>query len=121
MNKNSRVWIWVTCECTHAQAYSELLRGAKVSPTFIIWQDGKPQVVTDHTTSGLNDGIPREEAKVHYDDLHDFGQSLHYAHEQNPRHHLVLFKDDIAKAFLNLPAHLIWQLCQFVAIDGVLY
>ncbi|KAJ3765215.1 hypothetical protein FB446DRAFT_832817 [Lentinula raphanica] len=39
-----------------------LLPGMKVSPMFVVWQKGKARVVMD--PSGLNDGIPREEAKV---------------------------------------------------------
>jgi hypothetical protein len=35
-----------------------LLAGMKLSPIFVIWQNGKPRVVTDHTASGLNDCIP---------------------------------------------------------------
>ena len=41
----------------------ELLPGMKVSPIFVVWQRGKPRVVNDHFTSGLNDCIPRFEAK----------------------------------------------------------
>jgi len=48
---------------------TELLPGMKVSPMFIVWQHGKPCVVTDHSASGLNDGIPKEEAHVKYDDM----------------------------------------------------
>ena len=51
----------------------------KTSPMFVIWQNKKAHVVTDHFVSGLNDGIPRSEAKVRYDDMHDFGQILHDA------------------------------------------
>ena len=46
-----------------------LLPGMKVSPIFVVWQKGKARVVTDHSASGLNDYIPRSEAKVHYDDM----------------------------------------------------
>ena len=46
--------------------FSDLLPGMKISPMFVVWQE-KPRVVTDHSASGLNDGIPRSEAKVQYD------------------------------------------------------
>ena len=52
--------------------FSNLLPGMKISPMFVVWQE-KPRVITDHSASGLNDGIPRSEAKVQYDDMHPFG------------------------------------------------
>ncbi|OCH83580.1 hypothetical protein OBBRIDRAFT_702714, partial [Obba rivulosa] len=55
---------------------SELLPGMKISPMFVVWRDDKARVVTDHSASGLNDGIPRAEAKVRYDNMHDFGDEL---------------------------------------------
>lgn len=98
----------------------ELLPGMKISPMFVVWRNGKPRVVTDHTGSGLNTGIPREEGKVRYDDMHDFGQAMRDARRNHPGRRLVVFKDDVASAFLNLPAHPIWQLRQVVSVDGVL-
>jgi hypothetical protein len=100
---------------------TELLPGMKVSPMFVIWQHGKPRVVTDHSASGLNEGIPREEAHVKYDDMRSFGQTLHDAKECNPHRRLVTFKSDVATAFLNLPAHPLWQLRQVVVVDGRLH
>lgn len=55
---------------------SELVPGMKISPMFVVWRNKKPRVVTDHSASGLNNHIPREEAKVRYDDMHDFSQSM---------------------------------------------
>ncbi|KAJ7150094.1 hypothetical protein C8R43DRAFT_838613, partial [Mycena crocata] len=81
----------------------------------------KPRVVTDHASSGLNDGIPKEAGKVKYDDMRPFGQCMRDARMQNPGCRLVLYKDDVAKAFLNLPAHPIWQLRQVVIVDGVFH
>jgi hypothetical protein len=52
--------------------------------------------------------------------MHDFGQCLHDTRAANPGRQLVV-KDDVASAFLNLPAHPIWQLRQTVTIDGKLY
>jgi hypothetical protein len=43
-------------------------------------------VVTDHSASGLNGGVPRGEASVKYDDMHPFGQVLHDAKEKNLKH-----------------------------------
>jgi hypothetical protein len=62
----------------------ELVPGTKVSPLFVVWRDEKPRVVTDHSASGLNDEIPREEAKVIYDDMKSFGQCLHDAKQRYP-------------------------------------
>jgi len=95
-----------------------LLPGTKVSPLFVIWQNSKPRVVTDHTASGLNQGIPREEAKVRYDDMRSFGQVLHNARKRYPGRRLTTYKSDVAKAFLNLPAHPLWQIRQLVCVDG---
>jgi hypothetical protein len=92
--------------------------GMKVSPMFVIWQHEKPRVVTDHTGSGLNDGIPKEEAHVQYDDMHTFSQALYDAIENNPLREIITFKSDISSAFLNLPAHPLWQMRQIVIVDG---
>lgn len=103
-----------------SQEIPELLPGMKVSPMFVIWQNAKPRVVTDHSASGLNDGILREDSKVRYD-MHDFGQCLHDARNTNLFRHLTLYKSDVASAFLNLPAHPIWQLRQVVIVNGKLH
>ena len=96
-----------------------LLPGMKISPIFVIWQKGKARVVTDHTASGLNDCIPRSEAKVRYDDMRTFGQVIFNAKRAHPNDDLVTWKSDVSSAFLNLPAHPIYQLRQVVDIDGI--
>ena len=48
---------------------TDLLPGMKISPMFVVWQNKKPRVVTDHSHSGINDGIPISEAKVKYDNM----------------------------------------------------
>ena len=100
---------------------SNLLPGMKISPMFVVWQHGKPRVVTDHKSSGLNDGIPKAEGYVKYDDMHPFGQALRDARSSNPHRTLITFKSDVASAFLNLPAHPLWQLRQVVVVDDKLY
>ena len=100
---------------------TDLLPGMKISPMFVVWQNEKPRVVTDHSSSGINDGIPQADAKVKYDDMRTFGQTLHDARTTNPGKRLVTFKSDVASAFLNLPAHPIFQLRQVVRIDGKLF
>ena len=100
---------------------SELLPGMKTSPMFVVWQKDKARVITDHSASGLNDGIPRSEAKVKYDDMRSFGQILYNARRRFPGRRLVTWKSDVASAFLNLPAHPLWQLRQVVQVDGNLY
>ena len=89
-----------------------------ISPMFVVWQNEKARVVTDHSASRLNDGIPCSEARVRYDDMHDFGQILFDAHRRYPDRDLTLFKSDVSTAFLNLPAHPIWQLRQVVTVDN---
>ncbi|EMD36440.1 hypothetical protein CERSUDRAFT_29448, partial [Gelatoporia subvermispora B] len=93
----------------------------KTSPMFVVWRNDKPRVVTDHSASGLNDGIPRLEAKVRYDNMHDFAHELRVARAQHPDRQLVVYKSDVASAFLNLPAHPLWQLRQVVVVDGKFY
>ena len=58
---------------------SDLLLEMKISPMFVVWQNEKPRVITDHTRSGINDGIPQSEAKVKYDNMRTFSQNLHNA------------------------------------------
>lgn len=105
---------------SHPLPDTTLHSGMKISPMFVIWQHGKPRVITDHATSGsgLNDGIPEEEAHVRYDDMHSFSQVLYDAIENNPLREIITFKSDIASAFLNLPAHPLWQIRQIVIVDG---
>lgn len=95
-----------------------LLPGMRISPMFVVWQKGKPRVIMDHSGNGLNDGISREDAKVRYDERHSFGQLLNDVLKAHSNEELVLFKSDVSKAFLNLPAHPIWQLHQVVTVDG---
>jgi hypothetical protein len=92
-----------------------------VSPVFVNWLQDKPRVITDHKASGINEDIPRDAVSVLYDDMRTFGQCLHNIKQLQPRRSLVLFKSDVAKAFLNLPAHPVWQLRQFVCVDGQYY
>ncbi|KDQ59561.1 hypothetical protein JAAARDRAFT_205592 [Jaapia argillacea MUCL 33604] len=98
----------------------KLLPGMKISPMFVNWRNDKPRIITDHSASGLNDGIPIQDGKVRYDDMRDFGACLHHARKENPDVPLVLFKSDVASAFLNLLAHPLWQLRQVVMVDGAL-
>lgn len=96
-----------------------LLPGMKLSPIFVVWQRGKARVVTDHTASGLNDNIPRSEAKVHYDDMRTFGQVIYNAKQAHRNEQLLTWKSDVSSAFLNLPAHPIYQLRQVVEFEDV--
>ena len=100
---------------------TDLLPGMKVSPMFVVWQNEKLCVVTDHSRSRINDNIPRSEAKVKYNNMRTFGQTLHDARTANPGKWLVTFKSDVASAFLNLPAHPIFQLHQVVRIENKLF
>ncbi|KAJ6607224.1 hypothetical protein B0H10DRAFT_1956480 [Mycena sp. CBHHK59/15] len=104
----------------------KLVPGMKISPLFVVWQQSKedrlkPRIITDQTASGLNSGIPREDAKVRYDDMRSFGLAMREARCLRLNTSLVLFKDDITGAFPTLPAHPIWQLRQVVQVDGSLH
>ena len=100
---------------------SGLLLGMKFSPMFVVWQHNKPRVVTDHSSSGLNNSIPKSEGHVSYDDMHSFGYALREARATHPHQKVITFKSDVASAFLNLPAHPLWQLCQVVKVDDNLH
>lgn len=91
------------------------------SPLFVVWQKNKARVVTDHSASGLNDGIPKLEAKVHYDNMRTFGQAMYNAKHEFMCEKLVTWKSDVASAFLNLPAHPLWQIHQMAKVDGIWY
>ncbi len=99
----------------------ELLPYMKISPMFVVWQNDKARVVADHSASRLNAGIPRSGARVRYDNMHDFAQVLYNLRQQNPDKRYVLWKSDVSSAFLNLPAHPLWQLRQVVIVEGHLY
>ena len=112
------------CEAGHWSShipFQHALPGMKSSPMFVIWQKEKPQVITDHAGSGLNNGILKEDGRVIYDNMHPFGQVLHQARHNNPAIDLILYKSNVAMAFLNLPTHPIWQLHQFFTVDGQKY
>jgi len=53
--------------------------------------------------------------------MHPFGQVLRQARHNNPAIDLILYKSNVAMAFLNLPTHPIWQLHQVVTVDGQKY
>lgn len=107
------------CRWSDPISINEFPPGIKLSPLFVVWQKGKPRVVTDHMVSSLNDGIPKSEAKVRYDNMRMFGQVLYNAKRQYPSDTLVTWKSDVSSAFLNLPAHPLWQLRQLVNVEGV--
>lgn len=78
---------------------------------FVVWQKSKARLITNsHSASGTNDGIPRSEARVRYDDMHPFSQILYQALQNSNGRRLVVSKSDVTSAFLNSPAHPLWQL-----------
>jgi hypothetical protein len=102
-------------------ASTKLLSDIKISPMFVVWQNKKLWVITDHSCLEINDSIPCADAKVKYDDMCTFGQTPHDAQAANSSKCLVAFKSDISSAFLNLLAHPIFQLHQVVKIEGKLH
>ena len=98
-----------------------MLPGMKISLMFVAWQHGKPWVITDHSASEINVEILCQDARVCYDDMRDFGQALHDARLANIGQGLILYKDDVTSAFLNLPAHPIWQIRQVVVVNRKLH
>ena len=112
------------CEAQHWSPqlpFEHLLPGMKTSPMFVVWQKLKPRIITDHAGSGLNNGISKDDSRVKYDNMHPFSQALCQARLKNPIVDLVLYKSDVASAFLNLPAHPLWQLQQVVSVDRKRY
>ncbi|KAF9496615.1 hypothetical protein BDN71DRAFT_1389181, partial [Pleurotus eryngii] len=67
-----------------SKGFDCLEKGMIVSPLFVVWQHGKGRLVIDQSASGLNNGIPWEEAKVSYNDMRPFGQCLYNACEDYP-------------------------------------
>ncbi|KDQ58415.1 hypothetical protein JAAARDRAFT_34207 [Jaapia argillacea MUCL 33604] len=53
--------------------------------------------------------------------MHDFGQSFRDPRIACQNIPLLLFKDDVSSAFLNLPVHPLRQLRQIVCVDGHFY
>lgn len=90
-----------------------------MSPMFVVWQKSKALLITNsHSASGID--IPRSKARVRYDDMHTFGQILYQALQNSNGRRLVV-SESVASAFLNLPAHPLWQLRQNVNADGLLH
>ena len=52
--------------------------------------------------------------------MRTFGQAIYDVKKAHPDEILVCWKSDVSSAFLNLPAHSIYQLWQVVNIDGSL-
>jgi hypothetical protein len=102
-----------------------LSEGMVVSPLFVVWQGSgvslKARVVVDHTGSGINDGIPRDAARVSYDDMYDFGNSMREVRTLYPDKTLILYKADVKGAFPTLPADSLWQTQQIVCVDSATY
>ncbi|KAJ3816372.1 hypothetical protein F5880DRAFT_1450236, partial [Lentinula raphanica] len=57
-----------------SRAISSFHAPMKLSPMFVVWQGDshKAQVITDQTASGLNSGVPKQDAHVRYDDMRSF-------------------------------------------------
>lgn len=50
--------------------------------------------------------------------MRTFGQALYNAKRRYPSTSLLTWKSNVSSAFLNLPAHPLWQLHQVVKVDG---
>ena len=74
----------ITAGCWSASLENtDLLPRIKVSPMFVVWQNEKPCVVTDHSHSRINDNIPCSETKVKYNDMRTFSQMLEPQTQEN--------------------------------------
>jgi hypothetical protein len=51
-------------------------------------------------------------------DMRTFGQAIFNAKLAHPNESLITWKSDVSSAFLNLPAHLLYQLRQVVDVEG---
>ena len=56
---------------------------------------------------------------MRYDDMRTFRQVIFNAKRAHPNQDLVTWKSDVSSAFLNLPAHPIYQLRQVVDVEGI--
>lgn len=88
----------------------DLFSGIKALLLFVVWQKNKAQVVTDYSASELNDRIPKIKAKICYNDMKTFSQAMYNVKHSFFNDMLVIWKSNIASAFLNLPAHSLWQI-----------
>ena len=102
----------------------DLLPGMTAIPIGVVPKphSDKLRLVVDQSSGdySLNSFIPRQDAAVPLDNLHDLGAILHNVHTLHGANiRLVLFKSDVSQAYCRLPLCFLWQLFQIITIDGV--
>jgi hypothetical protein len=100
-------------------AFNEPLPGMTVSPLFVIRvKKHCPRVVGDHTASGLNDRIKREDVPVTYDTVIDLIRLMRHNKVVTVKADKgVLWKLDVMAAFKLLVMHPCWQAHQAIAVS----
>ncbi|KIY48014.1 hypothetical protein FISHEDRAFT_44120, partial [Fistulina hepatica ATCC 64428] len=99
-----------------------LLPGMYSVPVWVVPKphSDKLRLVVDHSAGrySLNSLIPKAERSVHLDGLHQLGEALIRAREENGDRPLVIWKSDVSEAYRLLPMHPLWQVKQTVSFNG---
>ena len=103
-----------------SSAFSALLPGMMSIPLWVIPKPhlDKWHLVVDHSVGDYSPNlfISPDNASVHLGTLHVLRKALLKIRAHHGNVHLVLFKTDISQAYLCLPVHPLWQMCQIVKI-----
>jgi hypothetical protein len=62
--------------------------------------------------------IPKAEASIRLDNIHDLGRILRSVRASHPDHKLVMWKSDVTRAYRLMPMHPLWQIRQVMTVDG---
>lgn len=93
--------------------------GVVISPRFIVERVGsKPRIVDDHSSSRLNDGIPRSGYPTVYDTVDKLiGLHRYLEHKKvSPLRDWIEWKADVTGAFKLLPMHPLYQVRQGIQV-----
>ncbi|KAL8276638.1 hypothetical protein RQP46_010987 [Phenoliferia psychrophenolica] len=100
-----------------SKPFDQLEPGMHLSPSFVVRPDlGRPRGVCDQSSSGLNDGVTREVAKVRYDTSTELAALARYRKRRGdldrPQITPVWWRSDVSGGFRNLPVSVFWQIKQ---------
>ena len=66
-----------------------------------------------------NSMIPKSEASIWLDSMHDLGHILRSVRASHPDQRLVMWKSDVTHAYCLMPMHPLWQIRQVMTINGL--
>ncbi|GAA5880568.1 hypothetical protein JCM1840_002976 [Sporobolomyces johnsonii] len=124
LEERHRRFIWETVEGEIAKGWvspgtAQPIPGVSYNSVFVVESENhRPRVVSDHTTSGLNDGIPRESAPAVYDSVLELIRLLRWHRYASGRLSpaAVLWKLDVSSAFKLLVMSKRWQARQGIIV-----